>query len=251
MSLPRDEKAVTHKTPVKDALGQLGGLAGAGVAAACCLGIPVILSAVGAVGLGFVVQDAYLMPLFVVFVGFSLFMLYRSARKHDKLAPFWLGVAAATVSTTALWLLVTGLWPQPMLLYAGLTLLIAASLWDVLAWHNKAAACEPTPAPPSPTDKPPAQRIATGTLVAAAASGLLYGLYESVHAFAPTAAPGEIACWGINACRAKTACTTAFNACTAQNDCRGRGYIYVSAATCETQGGVPLLGSEGDPSRGQ
>lgn len=74
-------------TRTKGLMKQLAGLIGAGAAAACCLGISVILSTVGAAGLGFIVHDAYLFPTFVGFVAFSLWMLHRSARKHQNLAP--------------------------------------------------------------------------------------------------------------------------------------------------------------------
>ena len=67
---------------MKAFLKQFAGIFGAGVAAACCLGIPAVLAAVGALGLGFIVHDAYLFPLFVGFVGLSLWLLYRSARRH-------------------------------------------------------------------------------------------------------------------------------------------------------------------------
>ena len=43
-------------------LQQLGALIGAAIAAACCLGIPVVISALSAAGLGFVVRDAVLFP---------------------------------------------------------------------------------------------------------------------------------------------------------------------------------------------
>ena len=42
---------------------QFAGLVGAGIAAACCLGIPTILAALGAAGLEFLIHDAYLFPL--------------------------------------------------------------------------------------------------------------------------------------------------------------------------------------------
>jgi mercuric ion transport protein len=45
---------------MKELIKQFGGILGAGIAAACCLGIPVILSALGAAGLGFLIHDAYL-----------------------------------------------------------------------------------------------------------------------------------------------------------------------------------------------
>ncbi|MCI0667585.1 MAG: hypothetical protein L0Y43_05980, partial [Methylococcaceae bacterium] len=67
---------------MKEKIAQFGSLLGAMIAAACCLGLPVILSAVGAVGLGFLVHDVYLFPAFVGFIGLSLWTLYRSAKKH-------------------------------------------------------------------------------------------------------------------------------------------------------------------------
>src|SRR5229473_8416309 len=42
---------------VKEILKQFGSLLGAGVAAACCLGVPLVLSTLGAVGLGFIIHD--------------------------------------------------------------------------------------------------------------------------------------------------------------------------------------------------
>jgi len=72
---------------MQDFMKQFAGLVGAAVAAACCLGI-----SAGAVGLGFLIQDAYLFPIFVGFIALSLWLFYRSARGHGNLAPFWLGV---------------------------------------------------------------------------------------------------------------------------------------------------------------
>ena len=71
---------------MKDLLKQFGSLMGAGIAAACCLGVPLVLSTLGAVGLGFIVHDAYLLPLFVGFIVLSLWSLYRSARRLARLA---------------------------------------------------------------------------------------------------------------------------------------------------------------------
>ena len=41
---------------------------GAGIAAACCLGVSAVIAAVGAAGLGFLIHDAYLFPIFVGFI---------------------------------------------------------------------------------------------------------------------------------------------------------------------------------------
>ncbi len=59
-------------------LEQLAGLLGAGIAAACCLGIPVVLATLGAAGLGFLIHDAYLFPAFVAFAALSVWLVYRS-----------------------------------------------------------------------------------------------------------------------------------------------------------------------------
>src|SRR5260370_29979522 len=97
---------------MKDLLRQFGALMGAGVAAACCLGMPLVLSTLGAVGLGSIVHDAYLLPLFVGFIALSLWSLYRSARRHARLQPFWLALMGGIEASVALWLLVTGSYPH-------------------------------------------------------------------------------------------------------------------------------------------
>lgn len=230
-------------------LKQLSSLFGAGIAAACCLGISVVLSTLGAVGLGFLIHDAYLLPIFVGFVGFSLWMLYRSARKHQNLAPFWLGLSGGLAGSIGLFLLVTGLHPASWAIYAGLALLLAGSVWDAIPGRKPVAcACE---APAPKTEKPDmGRRVAIGAALSAAAAGVFYGLYKSVAALTPESQAGDIPCWGINDCKGKTACTTAFNACTGQNDCKGRGYLNVPPKECARRGGVPLKGSPADPEKG-
>lgn len=232
---------------MKGLVKQFAGLFGAGVAAACCLGIPVVLSALGAAGLGFLIRDAILFPIFVAFVAVSLWLLYRSARSHRNLAAFWLGVGGALISGAGLFLLVTGLHPATWAIYAGLALLVAGSIWDVIPARKPiACACEA----PAAKDKPRlGRRAVNGAALSVAAAAAFYGLYKSVAALAPEAKAGDIGCWGINSCKGTTACTTAFNACTGQNDCKGRGYLNVPPKECQARGGVPLKGSPADPAR--
>ena len=125
-----------------DFMKQFAGLIGAGIAAACCLGISAVIAAVGAVGLGFLIHDAYLFPIFVGFIALSLWLLYRSARGHANLAPFWLGVCGGVFGAVGLWLLVTGLYPIPWSVYGGLALLVAGSVWDVVN-GQRATVCAP------------------------------------------------------------------------------------------------------------
>jgi MerC mercury resistance protein len=246
---------------MKEKFGEFFSLFGAAIAAACCMGVPVVLSAVGAVGLGFLIQDAYLFPIFVGFIGVSLWTIYRSARKHENavpeaMLPFWLSGAGTLISTAGLWFTVTGLSPQNWAIYLGLTLFLIGAAWDfVIGRQARACAvpvCEPEPQPEQQPAEPvdSQRRLMTGAAISVAAAGVFYGLYKSVDAYAPKAEEGEIACWGINSCKGTTACGTAFNACNGQNACRGKGYIYVSEKECFARGGEPLEGSPGDPARG-
>jgi len=237
---------------MKDLLKQFSGLLGAGIAAACCLGLPAVLAMLGAAGLGFLVHDAYLFPLFVGLVSLSLAFLRHSARAHGDLRPFWLGLAGGLVGAVALWLMVTGLYPLPWLVYAALAVLVLASLWDFVNGRRAARCAQAVCASDGVSDQPgdPVRRAVTGAALSAGAAVAFYGMYKSVAVFTPERGEGEIACWGINECKGTTACTTAFNACTGQNECRGRGYIYVPPRECSLRGGVPLEGSEGDPARG-
>ena len=231
-------------------LKQIGTLAGAAVAAACCLGIPAVLAALGTAGLGFIVHDAYLFPLYAGFAGFSLWLLYRSAQSHGNLYPFWLSLAGATFGGIGLWLMVTGIFPQPWSVYVGLLVLIAGSIWDFVDGRRKVAAAREVPVAEA-QDAPEStqRRVLTGAALSIAAAGAFYGMYKSVDVLVPQAEAGEVACWGINECKGTTACTTAFNACTSQNDCKGQGYTYVPEKECYTRGGELLAGSEGDPAR--
>ncbi len=236
---------------MKDFLKQFSGLIGAAIAAACCLGIPAVLAGLGAIGLGFIIHDAYLVPLFVGFAAFSAWVLYRSARRRGRLAPFWLALSGAIVGSVSLWLMVTGIYPLPWLVYVSLGALFAGSAWDFvngrLAASRKAEPARPASGQPSVNM---ARRVAAGGALAAGAAAAFYGLHKSVAVFAPAAEAGEIACFGINECKGQSACTTAFNACTGQNECKGQGFLNVPEKECAIRGGVPLAGSAADPAKG-
>ena len=230
---------------------QFASLVGAGVAAACCLGIPVILSALGTAGLGFLVHDAFLFPLYVGFAGLSLWLLHGSARRHGSLTPFWVSLGAASLGGIALWFMVTGIYPQPWVVYVGLAGLVGGSVWDLIgARRSQVASCDLPSGDDQHAPQNMQRRILTGAALSVAVAGAFYGMYKSVDVLVPKAEAGQVACWGINECKGATACTTAFNACTGQNDCKGRGYIYVPEKQCYARGGKLFAGSEGDPKRG-
>lgn len=225
-------------------LKQFGSMVGAGVAAACCLGIPAVLAAVGAVGLGFLLQDVYLFPLFVSFETVSLWLLFRSARSHAYLAPFWVSLAGGIAAAAGLWLLVTGLYPVPALIYAGLGVLVAGSVWDVLRGRKTAAratapACE---SQQTVQQVDPARRMATGAALSVAAAAALYGLYKSVEVNAPAAqadTSGETEkCFGV-AKAGQNDCSTAAHSCNSQAkvDYAPDDFKFVPNGTCLKIGG--------------
>ena len=99
------------------------GPAGSVFAALCCLGVAPVLSALTAVGLGFLIHDAILVPLLVVFLGVTVWALGRDHLRHGNHWPRRLASAAAILALGGLWLsgAVVGL---------GLALLLAASAWN-------------------------------------------------------------------------------------------------------------------------
>jgi len=124
---------------------QLSAWAGSVFAAACCLGIPAVVGALGAVGLGFLINDFILFPLFFGLIGFTLWMLYRSSRRHALMTPFWVGLAGGGIAAVGLFL-------HPWVVWMGLGSLLVGSVWD--AWNGHSGkACATDPNAPSPAKK--------------------------------------------------------------------------------------------------
>ncbi len=115
---------------MRDLLKQLLSTAGAAFAAACCAGAGWALAALGAVGAGFLANDAILMPLFFLLLGAGLWFLWRSASAHKNLKPFFLGTVGVLAA-------VVGLWTSAVLFYGGLFTIIGASVWDFLGARQR------------------------------------------------------------------------------------------------------------------
>ena len=71
------------------------GILGAAFAALCCLGISAVLSVISAIGLGFLIHDAVLLPLLVISLLVTLWGLYSGWEQHRRPAAFILGAIAA------------------------------------------------------------------------------------------------------------------------------------------------------------
>jgi mercuric ion transport protein len=102
------------------------GAGGSVFAALCCLGTPAIVAVLSAMGLGFLLRDAILIPLLVAFLLATVAGLYLGVRHHGRRTVFIVGVAGALVTLLAIVLAGSG-----ALAAIGVALLIGASLLNV------------------------------------------------------------------------------------------------------------------------
>lgn len=102
------------------------GSLGSTFAALCCAGVPTVLGALSAAGLGFLVNDLVLFPLLALFLGLGLWGLWDGVSRHGLRAVLVLGGVGAL-------LMVAGILLRPLLVYAGAAAMIAASVWNVVA----------------------------------------------------------------------------------------------------------------------
>lgn len=117
---------------MKELAKQLASTFSAAFAAACCLGFTAAISALTAIGAGFLVTDAVLIPLYLVLLALSVWLLYRSAKSHARPGPFWLGLAGALFAFL-------GLFTSSVLVYAGLLAIVAGNIADFVNTRRQAA----------------------------------------------------------------------------------------------------------------
>ena len=75
----------------------------------------------------------------------------------------------------------------------------------------------------------------SGAAIATVAAGMIMAGGQAVAS--EGAAEAKVHCYGVNACKGKTACKTADNACKGQNACKGSGWMPMSEAACTEAGG--------------
>jgi mercuric ion transport protein len=102
---------------------------GSAFAALCCAGVPAVLGALSAAGLGFLVNDLILLPLLALFLGLALWGLGSGVSRHGFQGVLVLGWIGAG-------LMVAGIFSLPVLIYAGAVAMVAASIWNTLAIRN-------------------------------------------------------------------------------------------------------------------
>lgn len=229
---------------------QLLALAGAGIAVGVCSSIPLLVGAFGAVGAAAFATHAYMFPLFVACVAVASYGLYREGTRRANLAPFWIGAISAAAASAVLWIMITHVFAVPLwALIAPLVALLGASIWCLLLPLQTNQCLKDMVRSVAARERPLGMKLSRGAAISMAAAATFYGMYKSVDAFAPKAEAGDIACYGINACKGQTACATAHNACPGMNSCKGKGFLNVKAGECAERGGQPLKGSPADPAK--
>lgn len=109
-----------------------GSSTGCSLTALCCVGSPSIVSLLSAVGLGFMVHDAILIPLLAVFLGINLFGSYRSSKRHGRREVFPITVISAV-------LIFSGIWISAVVLGVGIVGIFIASGLDFFSKTSQKA----------------------------------------------------------------------------------------------------------------
>jgi mercuric ion transport protein len=105
------------------------GAGGAIIAALCCAGTPLIVSALAATGLTFLRKDAILWPLMLVSLAVAVWGFWQGRVQHRRSGPLVLGSFAAT--SIAGGVIVVHGPPAMKMIYGGALVLVAATLWNV------------------------------------------------------------------------------------------------------------------------
>ncbi len=74
------------------------GIAGSLIAALCCLGVPAVIAVASALGLGFLINDATLLPLLILFLLVLLWGLWLGLRHHHNPLALTVGLARSVLS---------------------------------------------------------------------------------------------------------------------------------------------------------
>lgn len=105
-----------------DKVGILGSL----FAALCCLGFPALVSIVSAIGLGFLIKDAVLVPLLIASLIIALVGLFLGMRHHHRPWALILGGIGAMLTFIGV-----GIRPSGLVAGIGIAGLIVASVLNV------------------------------------------------------------------------------------------------------------------------
>ncbi len=79
------------------------------------------------------------------------------------------------------------------------------------------------------------QKKLSGAALAMAAAGFVGS--AMVAPSIASAEEAQVECWGINGCAGQNDCKTAENDCKGMAECKGQGFVLLTAEACEEKGG--------------
>jgi len=124
-SRPRADASIAA-TPWKLSLAMLPGIGAAFLPKVACPACwPAYAGVLSSVGLGFLLDTTYLLPLTAVFLAIAVGALAYRAKRRRGYLPFLVGVAAAVVVLVGKFT-----FESDPAMYAGLAILVAASVWN-------------------------------------------------------------------------------------------------------------------------
>jgi mercuric ion transport protein len=103
----------------------LGGVLGSGFVLLCCAGAAPVLGLLSAIGLGFLINDAVLVPLLLLALGVTGWGLWGQGRRcHGRHSALLLGLGGAALT-------VGGLYVWLPLAFVGFGAVMLASVWNL------------------------------------------------------------------------------------------------------------------------
>ncbi|MGH7614391.1 MAG: MerC domain-containing protein [Gemmatimonadales bacterium] len=102
------------------------GLVGSAVALLCCAGVAPVIGVLSAIGLGFLLRDAILIPLLILGLGVTLWGLWQGRRCHGRSGPLGAGLVGSLIT-------VGGVLAWVPLAFVGFVAVIVASMWNLAA----------------------------------------------------------------------------------------------------------------------
>ena len=106
-----------------DKIGVLGSI----FSTLCCLGFPAIISLLTAIGAGFLINDAILVPFLIISLVIAIIGIFISWLRHKKTFPFILAIISSVVIFVFLFVVYA-----KVLIYAGLIGLVVSSIFSSL-----------------------------------------------------------------------------------------------------------------------
>jgi mercuric ion transport protein len=107
----------------------------------CPICSPAYAAVLSSLGLGFLVSTTYLLPVTVALLAVAVGALAFRASSRRGLRPFWMGmIAASSVVAGKFWV------DSATMTYAGVGLLVFASVWNVIPRRANICSCLPADA---------------------------------------------------------------------------------------------------------